>query len=610
MADATLSFPPEDDSIGSRICTQVIKILLELWVRNPPSDLSVWRALYHLFQRRINHISIITQWTTVALALSMRLCRILFGPTEGSDLINLASVDVVHIDVPDDQVVQLYYRFLQTLGNPNIITDTRVHAIAITGVAALSDHMTSVGRRLPASQRGKAPPVTPNPPDGNSVLELFGEWLFGCIEKKSTEFIDGVNVAYGAICRVFSACTGVPFHEHHLSRFYFIIANALGFTTSHSVIEEIFMNSQYLFGMDHTGLRMLMPLFLEQSKSILLTQSMSDSLKRAALTIVGSVMCMVGHFSGIEYSKFFKTKDPNFKADPVEILLKFVQVEKNQELLEKAFWGLFVFVVDSMDQSPGLSFTVIKTLLRFLSSSSSSVVRNAVFEVLSEFARYHVIIHKANPTTIPSVVRELCIFVQMQAKSFIESDVSVQVSSALYCLLDWLMHCDWLFSDQEILNSVLDVVEVCKGMASAQPLPPPVIDLQKDQQGRNSANSASGLLRRSMKVPNAPSQSPGPEEKPIESNPHVERVKEAAQCVFTHIMVHMCNYPVSAVTSNISALFGEESELALTWPAEVVDKAALSAVRHFILDDSTMISFSEKPSMGSAGFVIVEFNLN
>ncbi len=601
MADAALSFPSEDDAVGSRICTQVIKILFELWVRNPPNDLSLWRALFHLFQRRINHVSLITQWTTVTLALSMRLCRILFGPTEGSDLINLASIDVVHIDVPDDQVLHLYYRFLQTLANPNVITDTRVHAIAITGVAALSDHMTSVGRRLPASQRGKAPPQTPNPPDGNSVLELFGEWLFGCIEKKTSDFIDGINVAYGALCRIFSACTGVPFHAFHLSRFYFIVSNVLQQSSSHSIVEEIFMNSQYLFGMDHPGLRALMPVFLEQCKTILLTAGMSDALKRAALTIAGSVMCMVGHFASVEYSKHIKTKDLNFKSDPVEILLKFVQFEKNQELLEKAFWCLYVYVVDSMDQSPTLSFTVIKTLLRFLSSSTSTVVRNAVFEVLSEFSRHNAIIHKANPTTIPSVVRELCIFAQMQAKVFSETDVSVQVSSALYCLLDWLMHCDWLFGDQEILNSVLDVVEICRGMASALPQPPPAADSQKDQQGRNSANSASGILRRSVKAPNAPNQSPVPEEKPIESNPNVERVREAAQCVFTHMMVHMSNYPVSAATSNVSALFSEESELALTWSADALDKAAVSAVRHFILDDAAMISLSEKPSMGAAG---------
>lgn len=176
--------------------------------------------------------------------------------------------------------------------------------------------------------------------------------------------------------------------------------------------------------------------------------------------------------------------------------------------------------------------------------------------LLSMLTRLHCEIHKANATTVPSIVQELCYFVSAilqgnantSDKGISESQRDNLASEALYCVLDWVMFSPNVFTTKGSLNSVFGVIRAV--LSDTYVLWP--AESSTESTNFTTKDTAKKKTLRKKK------QSKGLDEIK-EAEP---KVKEAAQCLYYTLMYHFLRFPASQGPVKMSSSITEESEVA------------------------------------------------
>ncbi|KAJ3088524.1 hypothetical protein HK100_008014, partial [Physocladia obscura] len=169
-----------------------------------------------------------------------------------------------------------------------------------------------------------------NAPDGNTILQMFGPWLFEAVTRKSPEYEDGISEAYGILCKIF--CHLQPrnkFLPVHLSRFYACISN--GLRTGHpQTLTSIVMNCANFFLMDLDGSRSLVFDFALAIKRILPTTEKigfpfaivpMEELRRGCFRLIGSILGAFNNLKNLSVKSFVFLE----KSDYSEMIRKFYQ---------------------------------------------------------------------------------------------------------------------------------------------------------------------------------------------------------------------------------------------------------------------------------------------
>jgi hypothetical protein len=147
-------------------------------------------------------------------------------------------------------------------------------------------------------------------PDGNTILHMFGAWLFDTTTLKGYDMAKAE--AYGILCRIFCAPQRRSrFLKKYLERFYEAIAEGL---KSHSyTVTTIILNSPNLFALELEGVRILMPHFVcgvrkvlpvLQSGFVIFPSVVLDSLRTSAYKIIGGVMSIPNRFPEADVQTF------------------------------------------------------------------------------------------------------------------------------------------------------------------------------------------------------------------------------------------------------------------------------------------------------------------
>lgn len=170
-------------------------------------------------------------------------------------------------------------------------------------------------------------------PDGNTILHLFGQWLFDAVSEAHPDYVDGRAQAFGVLCRILCK----PQHRSsflpvYLYQFYWALIKALlsteelegGSATSSGQSSEaapsdtlnlhtlvfIIVNSEDLFAQSHPGARILFLPFLLGIRRIVpaLEQPLRiafnlDDLRRACYKLLGSLLGMCNHYGSSLFGK-------------------------------------------------------------------------------------------------------------------------------------------------------------------------------------------------------------------------------------------------------------------------------------------------------------------
>ncbi|XP_042214710.1 ral GTPase-activating protein subunit beta-like isoform X3 [Homarus americanus] len=224
---------PED--AGEQLCERVLSVLFETWLLAcarcfPPPPL--WNALRESCQRWRHRVGLIDQWNRINFALTRKLIGFMYGPSFPEITISAEDdLNIIPTNMSRDCIAQVWYRILHIIGNPvdlsrhTVISKTpaflkyaissalviepsqhpclqmlpSIFLSAMKGVSGLVDAFLGVpntsldnlnqkGRQISPSSsfslsaecRGEdaARLLANGRPKCNSILHLFGPWLF------------------------------------------------------------------------------------------------------------------------------------------------------------------------------------------------------------------------------------------------------------------------------------------------------------------------------------------------------------------------------------------------------------------------------------------------
>ncbi|CAG7818479.1 unnamed protein product [Allacma fusca] len=231
------------------------------------------------------------------------------------------------------------------------------------------------------------PLPSPLRPRVNSILHLFGPWLFeaaliscdmtkldGEVRRTSRgsavpaalpESIDiplaitidkyylGRAEALGTLCRIFcSKKTGEEILPAYLARFYIAIRKGLR-DTRNDVLGSILSNSPNLFRVDLDGVNILVPAIVSALEMVLpVKDAIRHDLRRPAIQLLLSLLPLPLHFLNVPIKEIGDKGTPSstflqLKPRLANLLINTLQVETDSMNIQMLLGGLMLFVTDT-----------------------------------------------------------------------------------------------------------------------------------------------------------------------------------------------------------------------------------------------------------------------
>ncbi|XP_076477090.1 ral GTPase-activating protein subunit beta isoform X5 [Bombus vancouverensis nearcticus] len=461
------------EQLCERVLGVLLEVWLVACERNFPSP-PLWRTLRESCLRWRHRLALVEQWNRVCLALTARLLQIMYGPMFPELKISEEDSQLVPPTMSDEAVAQAWYRLLRTIGDPvdlcrpAVISQTQAflqYAIAspnvidpcqhpclqslpqiflkaIKGIAGQVDAFLGIPKASliglttsrvsstppmlisnsgPSSASSTTsmtslvqdirPPLAPGRPKCNSILHLFGEWLFeaafigtdgwsqnlpqpsGASKRPSSVLVEGPSSlqetvndvppalcidryesgraeALGALCRIFCAKkTGEEILPIYLARFYQAMNHGLKVDESREcgeTLASILLNSADLFRLDLNGVQVLVPAVISALETVLPEKDLKlksnvvskPDLRRASIHLLISTLALPLHFQNLtikELPTFLSSMvtDKNhvtfaqLKSRLMNLLINALQVETDSQNTHMLLGALLLSVQDS-----------------------------------------------------------------------------------------------------------------------------------------------------------------------------------------------------------------------------------------------------------------------
>ncbi|KAL6447256.1 hypothetical protein ACFW04_001486 [Cataglyphis niger] len=461
------------EQLCERVLGVLLEVWLVSCERNFPSP-PLWRTLRESCLRWRHRLALVEQWNRVCLALTARLLQIMYGPMFPELKISEEDIQLVPPTMSDEAVAQAWYRLLRTIGDPvdlcrpAVVSQTQAflqYAIAspnvidpcqhpclqslpqiflkaIKGIAGQVDAFLGIPKASliglttsrvsstppilisnsgPSSASSTAsmtslgqdirPPLAPGRPKCNSILHLFGEWLFeaafigtdgwsqnlpqpsGASKRPSSVLVDGPSSlqetvsdvpstlcidryesgraeALGALCRIFCAKkTGEEILPVYLARFYQAMYHGLKVDETREcgeTLASILLNSADLFRLDLNGVQVLVPAVLSALEVVLPEKDLKlrsnvvskSDLRRASIHLLISMLTLPLHFQNLTIKELPTFPSTNsFEKTPItfiqlksrlmNLLINALQVETDPQNTHMLLGALLLSVQDS-----------------------------------------------------------------------------------------------------------------------------------------------------------------------------------------------------------------------------------------------------------------------
>ncbi|KAG0082686.1 hypothetical protein BGZ93_002318, partial [Podila epicladia] len=300
---------PEHNKMSDDLCEHLLRVLFELWLRSNIRQVHMWDILKKCFNGWTHRIPVLHQWAASSLGLCQRVVRLLYGPGQGTDVVNLAVGGYnIGLDLQADFVLYAWHRVIYLLRSPSKLSPTNCLA-AVNGIGRMVETFLLVGHTNQQSTIPGSPPLPSTPtdifsssslllshsssttkcsssahgtckptsPDGNTIMHMFGAWLFEISSLPTPDnshayshwntfthydsYHEAQASAFGVLCRIFSKPqpSSRPFLRIYTERFYEALSIGLRSETS---LPTILAHSTELFTSELEGVRMMVPDFV------------------------------------------------------------------------------------------------------------------------------------------------------------------------------------------------------------------------------------------------------------------------------------------------------------------------------------------------------------
>ncbi|KAJ3248449.1 hypothetical protein HDU78_000611 [Chytriomyces hyalinus] len=489
--------------MGDALCDSLSKVLFEVWLRSGEMSVDLWSCLKEEFFKWTHRIEVIRNWNAVVLGLTNRVINQLYGGSEGTlqTCVTFVTGGSFSLDLKEDFAVYAWHRLTYIIGNVNSIESPEIFHVAIKGIAKVVDAFHAVGIDSGAESDS-------NSPEGNTLLHMFGAWLFEAVTRKSPEYEDGISEAYAILCRIFcQRQRRKQFLQTYLARFY--SALSVGLRTGHpQTLTSIILNCEHFFGMDLQGSRVLVYDFAIGVRRVLPAIEDKDwgstygldELRRGTLKVLGCIMGFSNRFSTVpmrglipqeknEWSARIqeiyqdseprpsssvtgadqgtaapKSKFSSLKLFCLDVLLSSLSVEQNPQNCKFILHLLGCFAYEEVLHCPGAICLILDAVkAKMLSKTWPHEVMPSVFDLLSQTSAFWAPVNNCVKSTSKDVVSTLCSYVD---GLFCEDDVITNqqmIIKGYDCMIRWALVGGWIEKEKDCLLKVY--ASLCRGVS-------------------------------------------------------------------------------------------------------------------------------------------------
>ncbi|RKP04831.1 hypothetical protein THASP1DRAFT_33358 [Thamnocephalis sphaerospora] len=345
-------------------------------------------------------------------------------------------------------------------------------------------------------------PGNPLPPDGNTILHLFGDWLFdtAMLQSHDPRILEGKITAISVLCRVISSPQRrTQVLRQHLDRFY---ATIMECTRTRSALQAILLEGELLIAADLEGSGVLLPDLISALRCMLpwLSRELPETRlanyqtwRLAALRLLTSIICLPSGLASMPLRKdwtppFISGMTPNSHGELhvlnrirdmyarqgsttgntgtyadlnrpiVEMVLASIANEKNPFSFVRLVRLAQAHVMEDAGATKGLAPVVVKTILdKVLAEELSAQGINAGFETLTDLAEWC----KQNGCVDLECARQVILSVcRMIQAVFIKNNADFTIlHGAFECLFRWVSSSRQLIEDPNMYRAVMQTLE-------------------------------------------------------------------------------------------------------------------------------------------------------
>ncbi|OUM61554.1 hypothetical protein PIROE2DRAFT_45097 [Piromyces sp. E2] len=99
--------------MADKLCENVIRVLIESWLRSQTKRTDMWESLKKYFKNWTHRIGVIEQWNATMFGLTQKVINILYGPNYGKNNVNIViNGSIISLDLSSDFVIYSWAQML------------------------------------------------------------------------------------------------------------------------------------------------------------------------------------------------------------------------------------------------------------------------------------------------------------------------------------------------------------------------------------------------------------------------------------------------------------------------------------------------------------------
>lgn len=338
---------PDSGGVDRLLCSVLVDGLLMLWVNARVTDPNLWRALQERLRTFFHRKDAILQCKFKLIQLTLVLENFMFSfdaynkyefkkskqQTKRSE--SQFPDPILTFDIRPDPVIKekdwdwnsaqlVWFNILEIFRYTNGLEDPGAYLESIDALTTVAEMIVSAYERsdfeepeLPLdAPPGTAVPPSPSSRPSLSLISIFGPWLFEAA-KRPIVYAEGKALANRTLCRLVVRQSHINLPLSLLAHFYDCVQVSLLDFSCSKAAWAILEHSTGIFSSGLPGANLLIPYYLtEISKIFTKVDHIPEKVRESALIIIGSLICMPKHFSGIsipfdsESAKLYKLAEP------------------------------------------------------------------------------------------------------------------------------------------------------------------------------------------------------------------------------------------------------------------------------------------------------------
>ncbi|KAJ6249009.1 hypothetical protein M0813_00168 [Anaeramoeba flamelloides] len=372
--------------LSTELAPHILRLLFNILIQSRIQNVDIWNRLKTLFKIWRKNPQAIIQWSATIYGLMNCLIHHLYGAKEGTSdvIILIPPTEKIQFEPTrlklDDEIVFFFQNTLNLIGNPNEIEDPKIFSLAINGIRSCVTLLLQIGNfRKRKKKKGKG--FLPDYPSGNTILNLFGDYLFECVDSNRKGFEDGFEMSISILSDIFMSPQKTPFLKKYLTLFYELIMNI--FENSKDGGKDIgilLLNTSQIFTTELEGVYILIPYYLFMVSEILMKKSFTLEIiskeipiRKSCILILNSILCFPNYFS----------------------TMKFIKPISNSTIFENFRYKTFKEIKDSVsnmltkgfqnEDDPNNATLLICSLITYLHENLDTVIPIPIIQTLCDF---------------------------------------------------------------------------------------------------------------------------------------------------------------------------------------------------------------------------------